>query len=406
MASPEASKRGGGGRRQGFGGSEGAGMPMDVLFEILLRLPAKDICRFRAVCRSWRAMTTRRVFVRAYAARNPGPYVATSFADDDGGGESCGVDITDLYSGDVVKRIRTDVRGFRVQRTRSDLVCLVEGANPLAVTVLNPVTGATCTAAKSISDEYDHLLLESGRGSVTMDSCALGKVPSTREYKVLRFLQCGYLQQLCEVMTLHRSGVSQWRAAESPPAPVSVRNKTRSVVINGVVYFLFDFQGCLYIYPHMAIPPGCILPFDLETEEWMGIMNGPEPVTAFYKENNVLFLSPSHENLEHVSLADLNGCLATVHTIYGSCMDLWFLSDPEEGLWVKKYSLSFQYLRLKDYPLLLFDDEEIVFLAQAPDCLRSYYPEAGTYADFLDLENVRSVGIYTGNLLSFRSGFY
>ncbi|KAF0920022.1 hypothetical protein E2562_032505 [Oryza meyeriana var. granulata] len=179
MASPETSRRDEDGQRVG----QSAGLPLDALFEILLRLPARDICRLRAVCRSWRALASDRLFIEAHAARYPGPYLA-----DNGGDESCGVNIIDLSSGDVVKRIHTGVRDFRVQRTRLDLVCLVEAPSPLAVTVLNPATGATatCSSAKRISEDYEHLVVSS---YVTMDSCALGKVPSTGEYKAFRFLQ-------------------------------------------------------------------------------------------------------------------------------------------------------------------------------------------------------------------------
>nr|XP_051211003.1 F-box protein At5g49610-like [Lolium perenne] len=41
-------------------------LPADVVDEILLRLPAKSIARFRAACKSWHALFSDRVFLRAH----------------------------------------------------------------------------------------------------------------------------------------------------------------------------------------------------------------------------------------------------------------------------------------------------------------------------------------------------
>uniref|UniRef100_A0A0E0DXR1 F-box domain-containing protein n=1 Tax=Oryza meridionalis TaxID=40149 RepID=A0A0E0DXR1_9ORYZ len=45
-------------------GAAAAGIPEDIVEEILLRLPVKSILRFRSVCKSWRAMVADPRFVR------------------------------------------------------------------------------------------------------------------------------------------------------------------------------------------------------------------------------------------------------------------------------------------------------------------------------------------------------
>uniref|UniRef100_A0A0E0D117 F-box domain-containing protein n=1 Tax=Oryza meridionalis TaxID=40149 RepID=A0A0E0D117_9ORYZ len=45
-------------------------LPDDLLYEILLRLPARSILRCRAVCKAWRSRTSRPYFLRAHAARS------------------------------------------------------------------------------------------------------------------------------------------------------------------------------------------------------------------------------------------------------------------------------------------------------------------------------------------------
>lgn len=50
-------------------------LPTDVLRDILLRLPAKLLCRLRAVCRSWRSLLSDSWFAAAHGARQQ-PLVA------------------------------------------------------------------------------------------------------------------------------------------------------------------------------------------------------------------------------------------------------------------------------------------------------------------------------------------
>ncbi|OEL15207.1 hypothetical protein BAE44_0023774 [Dichanthelium oligosanthes] len=46
-------------------------LPTDVLYEVLLRLPANVLCRIRLVCWSWRSLTSDPGFARAHASRHP-----------------------------------------------------------------------------------------------------------------------------------------------------------------------------------------------------------------------------------------------------------------------------------------------------------------------------------------------
>lgn len=224
-----------------------------------------------------------------------------------------------------------------------------------------------------------------------MESCAFGKVTSTGEYKAFRFLNVGSpvgSQQLREVITLDGSNHARWRPKPGPPVLVRSNNKITSVVIDGVVYFLFGYFN-----------PG-IIPFNLETEEWMPTLSAPESVSSYYKGGNRISFSLSPEAVEHLSITNLNGFLVMVHLVHHVSMDLWFLMDFEEALWVKKYSIGYQRDYHCAYPLLVLDDERIIFIMQSKDTLISYDPETDTYTDMFHLQDYRSIGIYTGSLLS------
>nr|CAB3452269.1 unnamed protein product [Digitaria exilis] len=61
-------------------------LPLDAMYEILLRLPAKLLCRLRAVCRPWRALLSDPQFAAAHSARNPDPLIVAGYAENEGNG--------------------------------------------------------------------------------------------------------------------------------------------------------------------------------------------------------------------------------------------------------------------------------------------------------------------------------
>jgi hypothetical protein len=161
-----------------------------------------------------------------------------------------------------------------------------------------------------------------------------------------------------------------WREMPRPPSLIcidgamcrksSIVEEMKCVVVDGVVHFLIYPE---FSYLHSSFERGSIASFNLETEEWMPTLRGPSPVRTFVTD---------------LSLSNLCGCLVTVHNIRYTFMDLWFLSDFEKGLWVKKYSLPSQVARPRVYPLLVLDDERILFMhGQTPDSLVRFRLETG-----------------------------
>jgi hypothetical protein len=112
-------------------------LPLDALFEVLLRLPAKEFCRLRAVCRSWRALTSdRRHFAAEHKARHAETLFALTFRD----GDVRGVAIVSL-SGQILRRIRIASDRIKLLLTHLDRLCVIRMCKPsLAAWVLNPAT--------------------------------------------------------------------------------------------------------------------------------------------------------------------------------------------------------------------------------------------------------------------------
>ena len=78
-------------------------LPIDTLYEILIRLPAKEVCRLRVICRPWRSLLSDPQFIAAHATHHRRPLIVAghdkSHRDD---GILC--DIIDI-SGQVIKQI-------------------------------------------------------------------------------------------------------------------------------------------------------------------------------------------------------------------------------------------------------------------------------------------------------------
>jgi hypothetical protein len=170
------------------------------------------------------------------------------------------------------------------------------------------------------------------------------------------------------------------------------------IVVGAVVFFLMK------LYSHdsgeqlLIAEPSSIASFNLEMEEWMGILRGPAPVQV-YSGQQGLELSRTQSQQ---SLAELNGCLVTAHNIHGISMDLWFLTDIEEGIWVKRYTLPSQVARIFVRPFVALDDGRIFF--ESGNCgnrtVESYNPRTGTHVDVLEAMETDAIGTYAGSLLS------
>jgi hypothetical protein len=99
-------------------------LPMDLLYEIMLRLPTQPLCRFRAVCRSWRFLLCHPEFIAA--AHNPGPLLAIGVNDYSSSNE---VSVVDIVSGDVVERVNVASNNAEVCSMNHDRVVCVADPN-------------------------------------------------------------------------------------------------------------------------------------------------------------------------------------------------------------------------------------------------------------------------------------
>ncbi|KAK1686464.1 hypothetical protein QYE76_047312 [Lolium multiflorum] len=302
----------------------------DELWEVLLRVPAKALCRFRSACRSWRSLFSDPSFIKEHAALRPGLILALA-------GDNDRIDMTDL-SGSVVRQITIGPEHVGVSRKHPGQLHLFLDHN--RVRVVDPDTGAASTLP---SDG-----LQRSVGSLYEGSYALGRVASTGQHKVLRVVsRYNYpanrrMEQHCHVFTI---GDDRWRAVASTflcvnfhIAPYHV--VAHNAVVQGVAYFLphrkfpnFDIFGGA---DNSAIDTNCVMAFDLHTEEWRpATLAGPPAI--------------DNTNMDwEVTLAKLNGSLVMLrrsidyHDYPMAQIDVWFATNLENGVWVKGHSIRLE----------------------------------------------------------------
>ncbi|RLM66448.1 hypothetical protein C2845_PM16G13090 [Panicum miliaceum] len=64
--------------------SPAADLPEDVHVEILVRLPAESVLRFRSICKAWRRITSDPRFLAAHARRRPAQVVLYRYLESTG----------------------------------------------------------------------------------------------------------------------------------------------------------------------------------------------------------------------------------------------------------------------------------------------------------------------------------
>ncbi|GJN16273.1 hypothetical protein PR202_gb03320 [Eleusine coracana subsp. coracana] len=379
-------------------------LPLDVLFDVLVRLPAKEICRFRAVCRPWRCLTSDPVFIQEHAARHRSPLIVASFHDDDKH-----VHLMDL-SGRILKTLPVPA-GLTSLCSRLDLICVASLIGNISL--INPATGTVKHLPNAPAEHFDSHDSSSDEEwgllhpEPEIDVFALGRVDSTGEYKVLRVSSVPTPTTWFddrEDLPCHGTGVltvngsarrTRWISHMSPDEfLLDLEYMDDAVVVGGSVYFLWHTG----MFPmrrdeedmRCGISPHYIAVFNLDKEQWRSI---PGPRHGEYYDHG------SFDDDEDVSkyfdmwtgstLAELNGCLVLVHKRdpqdSSTFLDLWFLTDAKKHVWAKQYTILAPEAiipateRVK--PLLLLHDGRIVIFLGSKGVLLVYDPATNLFPE-------------------------
>ncbi|CAN6222698.1 unnamed protein product [Urochloa humidicola] len=98
-------------------------LPQDAIYEILLRIPARSLCRFRAVCHSWRSLISNSSFASAHAVRHRSDPLFAVCVTGGNHGEFTEIKLLDT-SGYTVKRVMNAVPASPLRQMLQHLVLL------------------------------------------------------------------------------------------------------------------------------------------------------------------------------------------------------------------------------------------------------------------------------------------
>ncbi|KAL6643224.1 hypothetical protein ACP70R_021405 [Stipagrostis hirtigluma subsp. patula] len=232
---------------------DGPALPMEIITEILARLPAKSVGRFRSVSRGWRAMLSSAYFVDLHhrRANRPGhPRLLLTPV-----GSSYDGDLYSWRPGGSVEKLMPDVfpGGAIVPLTRPCRgLVLVRCTDHGGYFVCNPSTGEilalpdTEVPLKMISRPLRNLQLPPP--FFVHVSYGLGYCEMRKEYKVVR-LFCdpeteGWpASTSCEVFVLDRP--AYWRPTAKHPPLCVVTEEKPAVFLNGYLHFLCRDGGII-----------------------------------------------------------------------------------------------------------------------------------------------------------------
>ncbi|CAM0953996.1 unnamed protein product [Alopecurus aequalis] len=287
-------------------------LPDDIIFDILSRVPVKAACRFRCVSTEWYSLISDRDFVAAHKSRHHAePLVAVFSFQAEPSKLGASLQLVDI-DGTVVRVIKIkDGGGSRRIMSRHDLICVSDGNS--GVCVVDPTTGEVLWTRSRLKVSPDPPSVWRDVHGRTGFRFAFGRSVPSGEYKLV----CLVGSQSCQVLNV-RDGVG-WRPTPPPPTPVECY-WTCVVVVNGILHVLASRDMARDI----------IHCFDLESESWNKIIEGPQKAVG-----NELW----NRTTRSVYIAELKGSLCIVQS-QAQVANIWLMTDSKNGdNWVKAYTI-------------------------------------------------------------------
>lgn len=307
-----------------------AGLPREIVLDILSRLPITSLVRFRLVCRSWRALgrdpllpdaqlarTAARdpflVFHSDFPLRNQLSFVELSAQDQD-----CGHGRSKKSSvGKFNPPFLNSMPEFDVVGSCNGLLCLADSLYRETLFVYNPFTG-DCRELPPSRQYADQTVV-----------FGFGFHPATREYKVIKIAyypnpsragavsrrarRVPHLQSEVQVLTLGRSPA--WRSLGR--APYQIDKRPSETVVNGRLHWVTG--------PRRYRTARQLVSFDLADEQFREVLR-PEggPIGR-----------------SNYQLMALRGCLsAIVYCNYGR-LEIWVMKTYNvKESWTREYVIG------------------------------------------------------------------
>lgn len=288
-------------------------IPEEILFEILLRLPVKSLCRFRCVSKHWCSIISDPDFADAHftCSKLLIPKLLISVIGDDRRhnmnfrrpGKICFFSVDYPEQGQPLHAIAHGSIDFEpaatISSSPSGLICFTCSDG---IRIGNPITG-----------EFD--LIQTHVSHIFSEKSILGFDPIDKNYVILKLEKRSYTPGVCGKSRVF--SLSENQCHDAPPHPWISAGES-SVSINGVIYF--TAWGGL----DADVRGPCLFAFDVRTENVQMIYRPQELV---YNRNFVVELVIEYKG--RVALV----CDGNIYDTSADKVCLWILEDSEKHTW-------------------------------------------------------------------------
>ncbi|CAN6559741.1 unnamed protein product [Malus baccata var. baccata] len=371
-------------------------LPSEIIgFQILSRISAKSLMRFKSVCKSWSSLIRNPSFVNAHQKfyRNKHSHLLLTTWDESARQQHFfSVKINQEGSPTLVTHLLKlpTPPGKNVERlyealSINGLVCLYlsdslfpnQTDHNHPVRIFNPCT-RECIVLPHDSPAYRtiHVTHHFGFSS------------HTNEYKVLqvkRFQPLNSTRDMSFMVKIFKLGTSSWRRIEAdindlPFDPLKCQFERRSVCVHGAIHWMHDSTQNI------------IAVFDLKDERFRAI---PLPEDYDYRIHGI--------NDKLGNIFEMEGCLALIgdkQLRQMNTMELWILKDYQNQVWVKEtITFPFSWTEL-GYPVPFYTiHTSELLLLQSSRLLRQDSSEARVLFYNLKSRSFRSECVFPESIL-------
>ncbi|KAK2426911.1 hypothetical protein QL285_025530 [Trifolium repens] len=219
---------------------------------------------------------------------------------------------------------RPDLAKFNIVNSCNGLLCLTDLLNKKPLVICNPVTGEFIRLPKATTTPFRVITT---RVKMVQRQSALGYLPKTNEYKVIKMLvRYGFHVNDRETVSveIHTLGTSLWRNVEVD-SQVSIPYLRYPTCVNGAIHWIGYEDG-------FEVQKVSIMCFCLESERFQSFPSPPH-VFGNHSDHNI--------TRNNITMGELKGFLYICDSTSFSDVTMWVMNEYGNGeSWTKLYNIG------------------------------------------------------------------
>ncbi|XP_020250541.1 F-box protein At5g49610-like [Asparagus officinalis] len=278
-------------------------LPLDIMVDILSRLPTKSIAKLRCVCKHWLSLTQDLSLLKSLHQRSSSYMIIFKHVFN----EEIRLKLYDSSIRDGEKDTKISFspklwrRYYKLSNFVDGLTCAYSWYTKSDMYLLNPMTRELRRIRKNYGRQKG---FESEHERV-----GLGIDMSTGKYKIVRLFSHSKSRFHCEIFTV---GTAQWRCLGETPFGICYDHNP--ILLHGALHWIgSDHQQKLGVFR-----------FNLKDEKFGSII----PI-----------LHPPSSHIRRLKESSGSLCIEFSNTVE-KCFEIWVMKDYLSNTWVKEYKVD------------------------------------------------------------------